>query len=164
MVEASTLPDGLINTTTTFPSPFLFASLTWPVIFTVERVRDAAALNESSIDGKTSDPRVSDERGVGVGSAEGTGVGSGVATGVACGFGGGVSVLGVSEETGSGDGVAADPEATDEGVETVSVPEGGLIAVVSAGVLAAVVVLAVPLTIAGPIRSSSPSSEPLILR
>ena len=48
VVDASTLPEGLISTTTTFGIPPLFASTTRPLILMVERRRDAAARAESS--------------------------------------------------------------------------------------------------------------------
>ena len=50
VVDASTLPEGLISTTTTFAIPPLFASTTRPLILMIERRRDAAARAESSVE------------------------------------------------------------------------------------------------------------------
>ena len=82
VVDASTLPEGLINTTTTFALPPLLASSTRPLSLTIERRRDAAARAESS-----EDAGVGDSVGVVVGFAGvdpvapvGTGSGDGEGT------------------------------------------------------------------------------------
>src|SRR5262245_22036353 len=54
VVEASTLPDGLIRTTTTFAIPTLLASATRPVILMFVRRREAAARKDSSDGGGAS--------------------------------------------------------------------------------------------------------------
>jgi len=48
VVAEITDPDGLISTTTTFASPWLFESSARPVILTVERKRGLAAITVSS--------------------------------------------------------------------------------------------------------------------
>lgn len=76
VVEASTLPEGLINTTTTFAIPTLFASTTRPVILTIERRRDAAARAESSVEvvgGPVGFAGVDSATGGAVGSGDGEG-------------------------------------------------------------------------------------------
>lgn len=151
MVDANTEPDGLIRTTTTFEIPSLFESNTRPVILIFERNRDPAALRASSLKGSGW---------LGVGDSEGTGVGVGVGSGVAAGTGSGVTV--------SGGDVSFGVVTSGVGCEVA-----GFVAVCVSEVAADCEAVfaessetgAPPLVItAGPILSSSPVSEPFILR
>jgi hypothetical protein len=139
----------------------------------MERRRDAAARKEVSDDGK---PSAGEAEGVGpgVGAADEE---SGVVAGALSDFRvstlsdafTGASVFGMSLVVSEGgasaigifSGVAA---VSGEGVVEASGIVSGLLEVGSLAVLATLVALGVVLRIAGPIRSSSPLTEPLILR
>src|SRR5687767_11828677 len=106
VVDASTLPDGLINTTTTFGIPTLEASKARPLIFITDRRREAFARNPSSED-TGSLPDEVDSVGVGDGAAVGSAVGVAGASGDGDGAFSGVGVPDsglVSEGEGSGVG------------------------------------------------------------
>ena len=85
VVDARTEPDGLIKTTVTFPSPFLSASTTRPVILMFERSLAPAARRASSLGG-SGWLGVGDSESTVEGVGEGVGVGSEVVVGAASGF------------------------------------------------------------------------------
>src|SRR5215470_3216400 len=104
VVEASTLPEGLIKTTTTFGIPTLVASVTRPVILMFVRMREAAARNDSSDGGAAS--LVVGATVVGELEVEVTlGSGKGVVTGLGEFSFAGASCLGASVRFVSADGV-----------------------------------------------------------
>ena len=166
VVDARTLPEGLINTTTTFGMPTLLASTTRPVIFTIARRRDAAARAESSVDAV-----VGGSVGVVVGFAgaadsvdgvgEGAGSGEGEAALVEDVFVEAFSTLGVSD--GDGEGVGDFSGFGEAALGSGFVPElleGGTAAVGSGlGELVDAVTC-----VGAPICSSRPCSEPLTRR
>ena len=167
-MEASTLPDGLISTTTTFAIPTLVASATRPVIFMFVRRRAAAARNDSSEGGGASVVVVGWVA-AGVGVAVTSDVGFGTELGkfslVVSGFAVSArAVSGVGDFSGKAAGGVDSIDVAEVGCVLVSAVAGGLLTAASLVAAAGASLLAALLGAAAPIRSSSPSSEPLILR
>ena len=173
------MPCGLINTTTTFASGLPFESFTCPVIATVVcgglfsfSTGEVASVELPA--GSGVDSGVPVAAGSEVGEAEGAddaGVGSGVAAVDSPGVGSGVVAAGASTE-GDGAGTVAESAggAGDAGATGTSGVDAGVLSgdevgcTVSLDLSGAGVGAIADIPEPGPIRSLSPSSEPLTLR
>lgn len=204
MVAASTVPCGLISTTTTFAIGLPLASFTRPVIITVARgglsifsTGEVSSVGVEAGAGVGSGVEVGKISGVGAVTGGASGVGLAMGSGVASGDEVGDVAGGAVDDGVSGDGVVcgvvtgASGEGVENGVEdgdtagpsavrSLGVVTGAGVAVGvfsgdEADAAGALIVLLFALSgtgdmalaagpAAGPIRSSSPSSEPLTLR
>ena len=183
MVEASTVPCGLISTTTTFARGLPFKSFTRPVIATVvcgglsifstgeessvglaagAGVASGVAAGVGSGVGEVTDGASGDDAGVGSGVASSDGVGK---AGEGCGTTAGLSDEGVDEGLVVGVSAADEDCAPEFSGVAAGVPSGDEVGcTVSPGLSGAGVCALTDVPKPGPIRSSSPSSEPLTFR